>query len=74
MSLVIDGLSLDADFYVMLVDNAGPFLPCTVSYGLLSAARGVRWFGLAINWLREESVAEAFSSAMGWAQSMTSGV
>jgi EAL and modified HD-GYP domain-containing signal transduction protein len=75
MSLVIDGLSLDADSTVMLVDNAGPLLPL---YRLVWALERGAW-GAVVRacdqlGLREESVAEAFSSAMGWAQSMTSGV
>jgi EAL and modified HD-GYP domain-containing signal transduction protein len=73
MSLVIDGLSLDADSTVMLVDNAGPLLPL---YRLVWALERGAW-GAVVRacdqlGLREEDVAESFSSAMGWAQSMTS--
>jgi EAL and modified HD-GYP domain-containing signal transduction protein len=73
MSLVIDGLPLDADSTAMLVDNAGPLLPL---YRLLWALEYGAW-GAVVRacdqlGLSEESVAEAFSNAMGWAQSMTS--
>jgi EAL and modified HD-GYP domain-containing signal transduction protein len=73
MSLVIDGLPLDADSTAMLVDNAGPLLPL---YRLIWALEYGAW-GAVVRvcdqlGLSEESVAEAFSNAMGWAQSMTS--
>lgn len=75
MSLVIDGLPLDADSTAMLVDNTGPLLPF---YRLIWALEHGAW-GAVVRAcdqleLREESVAEAFSSAMEWAQSMKSGV
>ena len=74
MSLVIDGLPLDADSTAMLADNAGPLLPF---YRLVWALEHGVW-GAVVRAcdhleLPEEFVAEAFSSAMGWAQSMTSG-
>jgi len=74
MSLVIDGLPLDADSTAMLVDNAGPLLPL---YRLVWALERGAW-GAVVRacdqlGLREEDIAESFSSAMGWAQSMTSG-
>jgi EAL and modified HD-GYP domain-containing signal transduction protein len=73
MSLVIDGLSLDTDSTAMLLDNAGPLLPLyrliwALEYGAWGAVvRACGQLGLP-----EESVAKAFSNAMGWAQSMTS--
>ena len=74
MSLVIDGLPLDADSTAVLIDNAGPLLPF---YRLVWALEHGAWGAVARACdhleLTEESVADAFSSAMGWAQSITSG-
>ena len=74
MSVIIDGLPLDPDSVAMLVDNAGPLVPL---YRLVWALERGAW-GAVVRAcdqleLPEEYVAEAFSNAMGWAQSMTSG-
>jgi hypothetical protein len=73
MSLVIEGLSLDADSTAMLVDNTGPLLPL---YRLIWSLEYGAWGGVVRACdqlaLPEEAIAEAFSNAMGWAQSMTS--
>jgi EAL and modified HD-GYP domain-containing signal transduction protein len=72
MSLVIDGLHLDADSTAMLVDNDGPLLPL---YRLVWALERGEWSAVVRACdqleLREEYVAEAFSSAIGWAQSIS---
>ena len=74
MSLVIDGLALDSASTAMLLDNTGPLLPL---YRLVWALERGAWGAVvrACDQLRlsEESIAEAFSAAMSWAQSMTSG-
>jgi c-di-GMP-related signal transduction protein len=73
MGIVIDGLPLDADSKAMLVDNDGPLLPL---YRLVWALECGAW-GAVVRacdqlGVSEELVAEAFSNAIGWAQSMTS--
>lgn len=74
MSVVLDGLQLDSDSTAMLLDNDGPLLPFyrllwTIERGVWGAVvRACDQLGLS-----EEYVAECFSNAMGWAQSVTSG-
>lgn len=74
MSVIVDGLPLDAASTSMLLDNTGPLLPF---YRLIWALERGAW-GAVVRAcdhldLCEEAVAEAFSTAMNWAQSMTSG-
>jgi EAL and modified HD-GYP domain-containing signal transduction protein len=74
MSVVLDGLQLDGDSTAMLLDNDGPLLPFyrlvwTLERGVWGAVvRACDQLGLS-----EEYVAECFSNAMGWAESVTSG-
>jgi hypothetical protein len=72
MSVVLEGLSLDADSMAMLLDNDGPLLPF---YRLVWTLERGAWGGVvracdSLGW-SEEHVAECYSQAMGWAQAMT---
>ncbi len=74
MSIVIDGLALDAASTSMLLYNTGPLLPL---YRLIWALEHGAW-GAVVRacdhlGLSEEDIAEAYSAAMNWAQTMTSG-
>lgn len=74
MSVVLNGLPLDPDSTAMLLDNEGPLLPF---YRLVWAIESGAWGAVvrACDQLKlsEEYVAGCFSSAMGWAQSVSSG-
>lgn len=74
MGLVLEGLPLEAGSRTMLLDNEGPLLPF---YRLVWAVERGAW-GAVVRacsqlGVSEEYVAECFSRAMGWAQSVTAG-
>jgi c-di-GMP-related signal transduction protein len=75
MGLVIDGLQLDSDSTAILVDSDGPLLPV---FRLIWALERGSWGAVVLACeqleLSEEFVAEAFSNAMGWAQSISAGI
>jgi c-di-GMP-related signal transduction protein len=75
MGLVIDGLQLDSESTAMLVDSDGPLLPL---FRLLWALERGSWGAVVLACeqldLSEEFVAQAFSNAMEWAQSISEGM
>lgn len=75
MSAVLEGFELDEGSRVLLLENQGPLLPI---YELIWAVERGDWASVlracARLGLREDQVAERYSKAMEWAQSITSEV
>ncbi len=72
MSAVIDGLPVDDDSRVLLLEHKGELYPL---YDLITALEGGAWEGVvtscALLGLNESDAAECYSSAIDWAQSLT---
>jgi len=75
MSAVFEGFDLDADSRMLLLENDGPLLPI---YELIWAVESGAWESVvrscALLGLREARVAERYSAAMQWAQSISTEV
>ena len=74
MRVVLEGLPLDTDSAALLLDNSGPLLPFQrLVWALEHGAWGAVIRACHQLNLPEEHIAECFSNAMLWAQSVTSG-